>query len=261
MYYWPIFDVFPHCGRPSSDGSKLFCVCYATVGIPLFLLILMVWTKVFKNLENLAVPFKKKQENLRVKISSENNQWRETEENAKPSNHSILKIVLRMILTVTLYFLIPALIIQKSEQKADGNKLWTFSEALYYSQCEINRKICLGADKRNPQTISLRKKYFFNSGQFVWFFFKTICGRFFINTVYCFITLTTIGYGDYMAEGSNLSETVRIFYYIFIEIWKIAGLVCVGLVMNRMAEKVDDYFGEKTDRIEATATDSAQKNF
>ena len=79
--------------------------------------------------------------------------------------------------------------------------------------------------------------------------------------MYCFITLTTIGYGDYMAEGSNLSETVRMFYYIFIEIWKIAGLVCVGLVMNRMAEKVDDYFGEKTDRIEATATDSAQKNF
>ena len=61
---------------------------------------------------------------------------------------------------------------------------------------------------------------------------------------YCFITLTTIGYGDYMAWGHGLSpgSPKQISYFVFIELWKIAGLVMVGLVTSRLAEKVASLF-------------------
>jgi hypothetical protein len=36
-----------------------------------------------------------------------------------------------------------------------------------------------------------------------------------------------------------LSQNVQSFYFVFIEVWKVAGLVGVSLVVNRVFEKIN----------------------
>jgi len=66
-----------------------------------------------------------------------------------------------------------------------------------------------------------------------------------------------------MAEGSNLNDSKLIFYYVFIEIWKITGLVSVSLVMNKVAEvfceKVETYSHRDELESYAHATEKSKK--
>ena len=125
----------------------------------------------------------------------------ETPSNTKNLKYSVFKTTMRASTILFLYFLVPALIIQKAEIH-EGNSVtgekeseWGFGEALYY----------------------------------------------------CFITLTTIGYGDYMTEGSALNSSIaRNLYFVYIEIWKIFGLVCVSLVMGRLSDKIEEYIEERS---------------
>ena len=52
-----------------------------------------------------------------------------------------------------------------------------------------------------------------------------------------------------MAWGNELEGMKKHAYLIFIEVWKIAGLVCVSLVLNRMAEKISCYFDRQNDEL------------
>ena len=179
--------------KPTRMHSKVFCVIYASFGIPLFLCLVFIWTKIFKNLEYKTRKSLKNSEDLvsrKVDIVSE-----QSLQNRDSKTCMTRKILIRVVSVTFLYFIIPALIIQRAEVhersgfiKNELENPWSFGEALYY----------------------------------------------------CFITLTTIGYGDYMTWGNNLSENVQRFYFVFIEIWKVAGLVGVSLVVNRVSEKVNE---------------------
>ena len=58
--------------KPTSSHGQIFCVCYATIGIPLFLCLVIVWVKGVKRLETNSLKFFAHRMMKQLKVSPEN---------------------------------------------------------------------------------------------------------------------------------------------------------------------------------------------
>jgi len=70
------------------------------------------------------------------------------------------------------------------------------------------------------------------------------------SVYYVFVTLTTIGFGDYLPAQNRLSPTtfaqamVTLAYLMFILFWVLSGLVQLNFMLTYMAEIIDDLYEE-----------------
>ena len=230
--------------KPTRPASQIFCVIYASFGIPLFLCLVVIWTKLIKNFEyettkNLKISVKIDLKSV-SKVGSKFDSKFDSKVHSKDSLKNVVSVndvigekpqtstnksVFSEIQGIYDGFA-PKMSQKQIPQKQVPRKQVTPTAA------PINENLRYSVFKTTIRVFTILLLYFvvpaviiqkseIHAGNIAtgekesgWGFGEAL--------YYCFITLTTIGYGDYMTEGSDLESSVaRILYFVYMVVSRI----------------------------------------
>ncbi|XP_066301928.1 potassium channel subfamily K member 2-like [Branchiostoma lanceolatum] len=166
---------YGHMG-PLTDAGKIFCCAFAFIGIPICLILLALVGGQLGDANRWLD--KRVKEALSKKIKN-------------PGFISIVGILVSLIVMLSVFFFIPALIFTLVEED------WTYLEALYY----------------------------------------------------CFITLSTVGFGDFVAAlpSSTQSYAINTIYKFVVFLWIMVGLTFLAGALDLMVTKLKDLGSKMSD--------------
>eukprot|EP00058_Branchiostoma_floridae_P020981 XP_002606471.1 hypothetical protein BRAFLDRAFT_93262 [Branchiostoma floridae] len=166
---------YGHMG-PLTDAGKIFCCAYAFIGIPICLILLALVGGQLGDANRWMD--KRVKEQLSKKIKN-------------PGFISIVGILVSLIVMLSVFFFVPALIFTLVEED------WSYLEALYY----------------------------------------------------CFITLSTVGFGDFVAAlpSDTMAYAVNTIYKFVVFLWIMVGLTFLAGALDLMVTKLKDLGSKVSD--------------
>ena len=174
---------------PNTNCGRIFCVIYASVGIPLVGFFVYYWTKGINHLDKQHISpclhgfCKKFQKSKKTRHVSGSDGVSTLE--LQPH---------RVVAFVIIWYLLPTIIFWWKE----SDNGWSLFTAFYF----------------------------------------------------CFITLSSIGFGDYTpSHMDNSSFLCNFFYYGYIFLWILSGFVCTNVFLNRLGFSIKRSLLKKGDQI------------